>query len=337
MKKSLAVGIFILLSLVLLLFIVGPAAAQDDRRIVITDGFSVDQSAPGHKIPRGAIIRQLKGGVTEVYKSDNSLMLRASDSEAASVPTPSGLAKATHIYIVPSGSEIDRRGNTTNVYENGTLVLKVIDNGDAAIPQYSGWVEQANNWSVSALDNFGANWVVPSNPPNPGTNVVDFLFNAIEPQSGSAIIQPVLEWNQAGSHAWTCRSWYGPVNGNYYASAPINAKSGNAISGTMSYSRSLGWQITCRNNSTRRSTSIRTKALGTSNLAVFSALEGYNIAGNNDVPGTTTFNNMGFKFNNRSINITWNPYVSPPFDTLLTGLNVEIISASKVILHTANN
>jgi hypothetical protein len=309
--------------------------ARDNKSTVVTDGFSVDQSAPGHKIPRGAIIRQLKNGITEVYESDNSLLLRALDSEAAMIPTPSGLAKATHVYIVPSGSDIDRRGNITDVYENGTLILRVFDVGALTVPQYSGWIEQANNWSVSNLDYFGANWVVPSNPPNPGTNVVDFLFNAIEPQSGNAIIQPVLEWNQAGSHGWTCRSWYGPVNGNYYCSAPIKASTGNTISGTMSYSPWLGWQITCRNNSTYQSTSIRTRAIGTNKLAVFSALEGYNVAGNNDVPGNTTFNNMSFKYNQKGVNIVWNPYISS--DTGLTGLKVDIISASKVILRTANN
>ncbi len=335
MRKFLAVSVVFLLIFRLVLSLAGPVVAQDNETTKVTDGFSVDQSAPGHKIPLGSIVRHLENGITEVYKPDNSLMLTARDSDAAMVATPSGLARATYVYVVPSGSEIDRRGNTTEVYENDTLILKVVDFGVLAIPEFTGWIEQANNWSVSSLDYFSANWVVPSNPPSPGSNVVDFLFNAIEPQSGSAIIQSVLEWNQAGSHGWTLRSWYGPVNGNYYCSAPITARTGNSISGVMSYDRRLGWQIICRNNSTFRSTSIRTKAIGTNNLAVFCALEAYNVSGNNDAPGTTTFNSMSFKYNKKNVNITWNPYIDPYSG--LIGLGVEIASASKVILHTANN
>jgi hypothetical protein len=334
MKKLLAVGIVILLGLGLMLSFSGIIVAQDDEYTVITDGFSVDQSGPGHNIPRGAVIHQLKNGITEVYNRDNSLILKASDSEAEMIPTPSGLARATYVYTVPSGCDIESRGNVTDVYQNGSLILRVINAGALTFPQYSGWIEQANNWSVKYLDYFGANWVVPSSPPNQGTSAVDFLFNAIEPQSGTAIIQPVLEWNQAGSHGWTLRSWYGPVGVSYFASAPINASTGNSISGTMSYDRKRGWQITTRNNSTFSSTSIRTKLIGNKNLAVFCALEGYYVTGDSDVPGTTTFDNMNFKYNNQSVNITWNPYIST--GTGLTGLNVEIVSASKVILHTAN-
>jgi hypothetical protein len=58
---------------------------------------------------------------------------------------------------------------------------------------------------------------------------------------------------------------------------------------------------------------------------------------NGDVPGTTTFNNMSLRYNKKNVNITWNPYISLPPDTGLTGLKVEIVSPSKVRLHTANN
>ena len=242
MKKLLMLNVVFLLLIGLILSLAGPVVAQDNEPTKVAGSFSIDQSGPGQKIPRGSIVRHLENGITEVYKRDNSLMMRSLDLEAAMVATPSGLARATHVYVVPSGSEINTRGNTTDVYENNTLILRVIDSGVLAVPQFSGWIEQANNWSVSNLDYFGANWVVPSRPPGPGTDVVDFLFNAIEPQTGSAIIQPVLEWNQAGSGGWTLRSWYGPVNGNYYCSSPVAASSGNSISGVMSYSRLLGCQ-----------------------------------------------------------------------------------------------
>jgi hypothetical protein len=334
MKRILVAGMFLLLMLGLVLSLAGPAIAQENGNSGITGGFSIDQFAPGHKIPRGAIVRQFKNGSTRVYNPDNSLILNASDSASATVPTPVALARATHVFIVPSGSTIETHGNKTEVYENDSLILSVYIDGTLAVPQFSGWVEQANNWSVSNLDNFSANWTVPSNPPGQSTDAVDFLFNAIEPQAGNAIIQPVLEWNQAGTHGWTLRSWYGPVNGNYYCSAPVNASSGNKISGTMSYTSVLGWNITTRNVTTYRSTSIRTNAVKSNNLAVFVALEGYNIDGNIEVPGTSTFNNMVFSYKRKNINIAWQSLVDKTCG--LPGLAVNIFSSSKVVLRTAN-
>jgi len=301
MKRFLTLAVVALLSIVSVLSFTSPAVAQDKDSKGPPSGFSVDQG--DHKIPRGSTIRHLKGGMTEVQGPDNSLVLRTKDSDSSMVHTPSGTVRSTHIFNLPSGSEIENKGNETDVYQDGAVMLKIIDADQITVPQYSGWIEQSCNWSVPNLDYFGANWAVPSNPPSPGADTVDFLFSAIEPNNGSQIMQPVLEWNQSGSQGWTLRSWYGPVNGNYYCSTPVATKAGNSISGVLSYSRS-GWNIVTRNVTTNKSTSIITKSLGTSNLAVFCALEGYNINGNKDVPGDTTFNDMSFKYNNRNLNMT---------------------------------
>jgi hypothetical protein len=330
MKKYFTFATVVLLALVLWLSLAIPALAHDNGPNALTAGFSVDQG--DHKVPRGSVIHHLANGATEVLSPDGSLVTRAKDSESNLVYTPSGLVRASHVFNVPSGSDIERNGNETDVYNNGAVIFKVIDTEIMTAPQYSGWIEQANNWSVSNLDYFGANWLVTSNPPQPGASVVDFLFNAIEPNNGSEIIQPVLEWNQAGSHGWTLRSWYGPVNGNYYCSSPVTASAGNSLSGVLSHSWS-GWSIVTRDVSTNKSTSISTRSIATSRLATFCALEGYNVISDNDVPGTTTFNNMSLKYNNRNVTVTWQKYISA--NTGLTGLNVETISSSKVILDTA--
>jgi hypothetical protein len=243
MKRYFVFVMVVLLTLVLVLSFAIPATAEDSGSKKLTAGFSVDQG--DHTVPRGSVIHDFGNGTTEVLSPDGSLVARAKDSESSLVHTPSGLASATHVFNVPSGSDIERDGNETDVFDNGALIFKVIDSGIMTAPQYSGWIEQANNWSVRNLDYFGANWVVPSNPPGPGASVVDFLFNAIEPNNGSEIIQPVLEWNQAGSNGWTLRSWYGPVNGNYYCSSPVKASVGNSLSGVLSHSRT-GWSIVTR-------------------------------------------------------------------------------------------
>jgi hypothetical protein len=218
------------------------------------------------------------------------------------------------------------------------MILMVVDahKEKQTFPIYTGWIEDSNDWSVDNLDLFGGTWVVPSNPPNPEANVVDFLFNAIENQSGNKILQPVLEWNQAGSGRWTCRAWSGSSSG-YYCSSPINANAGNSIAGAMNYEGGYyGWLITCSNHTTHQSTWITTTILGTSSLAVFCALEGYNIDENDDVPGDTTFDNMAFDYNGNGVDITWVADDDIPPGSGLTGLDVEIFSDSKVKLHTAN-
>jgi hypothetical protein len=331
MKRFFTFGAVALLAIMLALSFAIPAMAQDNGSKGPTGGFSVDQG--DHKVPRGSIIHHLGNGTTEVHGPDGSLVMRVKDSEVTLVQTPSGLVSATHVFNVPSGSDIERHGNETDIYENGNVILRVIDTNTMTAPQYNGWIESAYNWSAGSLDYFGANWVVPTSPPNLSTGAVDFLFNAIEPNNGSEIIQPVLEWNQAGSHGWTLRSWYGPVNGNYYASYPVTARVGNSLSGVLSHSISV-WSIVTRDVSTNQSTSIRTRSVGTNNLAVFCALEGYNVTANNDVPGDTTFNNMSFKYSGRNVNMTWQKFIAA--GTGLTGLGVETISSSQVRLDTAN-
>ena len=78
--------------------------------------------------------------------------------------------------------------------------------------------------------------------------------------------------------------------------------------------------------------------IGTTNLFVMTALEGYSIKGNSDLPGTTTFSNIQFKdVNGNPITINLNPWMSPEAQTLLTGLNVTSPSSSTAILYTDKN
>ncbi len=337
MKNVLRLGIIGLLGLSSVLSYV-PAMAGEGRYEVVRASFNIDRSNTGHDIPEGSTIRHLNTGVTEIYARDGSLVLRARDTDAELVATPGGLRRATFVYNVPSGSHITEAGNATVVSFEGAVILRVIDarTGDITVPAFTGWIEQSNDWTVDYLDHFGGTWVVPSDPPDPGNDVVDFLFTAIENQAGNKILQPVLEWNQSGSGRWTGRAWYGS-SGGYYASSPINASAGNSITGVMdNYGGASGWLISFQNTSTSQSTSITTTILGTSTLAVFTALEGYNIDGNSDVPGDTTFDNMDFEYNANNIDITWNPVDSTPPGSGLTGLDVEIFSDAKVKLHTAN-
>jgi hypothetical protein len=77
--------------------------------------------------------------------------------------------------------------------------------------------------------------------------------------------------------------------------------------------------------------------IGTSDLQIYTALEGYEVNDNTDVPGDTTFSGMTFKdLSLNPVDITWVERVEPDPHYALTGLDVDIISDSQVILRTAN-
>jgi len=331
MKKIQGIGIGLIILIALTTSLAGPAMAQDNYTKIAVP-FSVDQMDGGFQIPSGSTIHHLANGITEVYGPDKSSILKAKDSDSSLIPTPAGLMRATYVYHVPSKSMIDGVGNITKVYQGETVILTVIDdNPEKVVPSYSGWIESSQDWSVDSLDYFYAKWVVPSDPPDPSANVVDFLFNAIEPDDGTKIIQPVLEWNYGGSDRWTGAAWVVWDSGSYRAT-PINASAGNEIWGTMCYDGM--WDVDIYNRSAGGSSFLTTSRLGVDDLAVFCALEGYNIDGNDDVPGDTTFDDMEFKYGESSVDITWVEQIS--WGTGLTGLDVEIFSDAKVKLHTAN-
>jgi hypothetical protein len=332
MKRLFRSALTVLLALAFILLFAQPSLAGDEGPKTSAVGFNVDQG--DHKLPPGSTVRHSADGVTEVKGPNGSLLVRQKDIESEQIYSPFCRVAATHVFSVPSGSKISRKGNETEVSSEGTVILRIIDDQSVATPKFSGWIEQANDWSVSNLEAFAATWKVPSKPPRPGSNVVDFLFNAIEPATGNEIIQPVLEWNQAGSGGWTLRSWYGPVNGNYFASSPVFTTSGHSITGTLSHA-SGGWSIVTRDADARTggSTSLGTDSMGTSSLAVFCALEGYNVAGNKDVPGTTTFSNVSFTGDQT---IVWHSFIDPSTKPYLSGLRVAAQGVSKVILYTAN-
>jgi len=149
----------------------------------------------------------------------------------------------------------------------------------------------------------------------------------------------VLEWNNRGVEEWTGSAWYG-IGDDYYSSTPIDADAGNTIYGTMyslwpNSATPITWTTVFKNNTTGQSTSINTQ-LPTTNLAVFCALEGYELDDDDDVPGDTTFHHMSFKtsLTGSAVDITWNEWIES--GTGLTGLDVDIWSDSTIALKTAN-
>lgn len=313
-----------------------PAGATGFTKV--TQPFSVDEATPGTTIPRGSTVRHLSDGTTVVTGPDDSLVLDARDSDASVVKTPSGPLKATYVFSVPSGADVEANGNVTTVTKDGQTILRVVEDNrqNRTWPGTDYWLEQSNNWNISNLDYYTADWSVPSSPPSPGSSVTDYLFNAIEPQSGGAILQPVLEWNVGGSGRWTGAAWYG-VGGSYYHSTRIDVSVSDSLIGAMDRYGS-SWEINFQDNTSSQTTGLSTSSVGTSSLAVFTVLEGWNVTSDNDLPGDTTFSSMSFEYGGNSVSFSWNSHYDYPSGVTgpPSGLDVQINSQSNVTLNTAN-
>jgi hypothetical protein len=234
-----------IIALIALLMMPMSAAADDGGYTKINKRFTVSPSGNGHQIPQGSIVYHQNDGTTRVFGPNKSLLLKAKNSEAAAVPTPTGPRKATHVIEVPDGSlikEVDEK--KTEVYYNHRLILTTI-NEEAKLPvpqirQSGGWVECGQTlYNTSYPADFSeALWQVPSAPPDPHSDTINFIFNGIENYSArNLLLQPVLEWNYPdwGSQPWTITAWYMSGANQYHSDSHPTVYGGDEIYGAIGY------------------------------------------------------------------------------------------------------
>jgi hypothetical protein len=329
------ISLTIILTIVLVLACAIPAAAQDDGYVKISEPFTVDKSQPGNLVDIGATIHHLANGVTEVYRADKSLKLKARESDASLISTPNGLIKANRLYCVPNGAEIITEGNATKILAEGVLILTILDDTQKqiAVPA-EGWVEKAEDMSVSSLEWWDASWTVPSKPPRNGANDSNYAFYFTGIQTDK-IIQPVLQWNQAQNHKWTIQSWDYFANGA--AVGPwFEVSEGDPIRGQMSWnSNTSQWTISIWKDGSTNKSSIAVCNMGNLNLQAYCTLEAGNIEHDDDLPGSCYFKSMTFKGNGSDI--TWEQGLPGPEFDFLNDMGVGCdADPSHVELYTHN-
>lgn len=87
-----------------------------------------------------------------------------------------------------------------------------------------------------AIKYFQGKWTVPPNPPQSGNQVI-YLWTGLQATDylSYPLIQPVLEWNQHGSHIWEIQSWFCDPNGAFCYQGPWYPTTvGASVTGTMS-------------------------------------------------------------------------------------------------------
>lgn len=301
-----------------------------------------------HEIPSGSIIHHTKDGLTRVYSSDGKQILSAVDSMAKEIATPRGFRPATFVSQVPSGSHVIHQDNATYVFRNGDLILTVLCdqpyeyNGSLQKNEYmdvggfNGWIEYAYK-NIPQITQFDAYWKAPTCPPSSEFAEPVFLFNGIRTPDETAIVQPVLEYNQpiTGQY-WTGCCWALEDGMQDIHSDRITITTGDTLKGELHWSSTYGqWYIQISDITTGEAEYLWSNYVPTTNVQVDVTLEGWNIDDDSDVPGDTRFYNMVYKNNGNPISVTLYRYISS--SAPLTGLGVEFVSnPTEVILHTAN-
>lgn len=285
-------------------------------------------------IPFGAYIIH-ENGKTLIYGKHHELIANVSDYDVQEVFVPGkGRVPATHVYQVPSGAYVYRKRGAIEVIYNGDVLLTIINknkNGvninkkdrPTFIPGFNGWIEDAEDWYVSEITWFSAYWDVPNSPSTTSSTI--FLFPAIEPSDGSAIIQPVLEWNNRGAPKWTIASWWVSGNDALY-STPLDVSVGDTIYGVMDWHENLAmWSIETCDETTNKCTTLYTDIFDPLGNAVFVTLEGYNVKDKADLPGDTYFYQVQTYNSNGEFYPDWEPWVSQEAQQVIgDGLEVNI-------------
>lgn len=191
------------------------------------------------------------------------------------------------------------------------------------------WIVSESTTTGTSYGELSATWTVPPAPTYYDSQKIIF-FPGLEDTSNTAwILQPVLNWNNDFTEAWSVASWNADTS-SAYESSPIAVYSGDTILGTVKSTCSAGtlscasWNVTTTDQSLGKSTTLsNTTSHGlTFNWAFGGVLEVYSVASCYDYPATQsqsqTFNNVTLYDDNFHVisnpawsTSLWNPSGSP--------------------------
>lgn len=191
---------------------------DQQKGVKISEEFSVDATETYSRIPEGGIIQFNSDGVTRVFSAKGEQVLDVKDSDAQLVMTPSGkMIPKTHIFSVPEYVIVYNSGNRDYYIRDGKILF-VKDFGEmqeekTISPASIGntWVAYAESDSITNPTLLTSQWIVPHSP----TDSINILFNGLEPNDGSYIVQPVVAFNYiehnddgiSWENHWTGASW----------------------------------------------------------------------------------------------------------------------------------
>ncbi|KAJ7685958.1 hypothetical protein B0H17DRAFT_1204640 [Mycena rosella] len=246
--------------------------------------------------------------------------------------TPGGFRVAANIHQIPSGGSLAHVGSEVHVFSaNGTVVHKVTPAATkvkaAVSPEATGWVAYASwlNTGSSPISSFTTTWKVPAVPAaNHGQTV--FLFNSIEPNSGDAILQPVLQFGPSaagGGSFWALATWY-LVGDQTFFTTPVRTTAGSTLNGVITLTSSSG-SLFNYNSAFSNVAGTTLTVTGAAQLTwATETLEAYAVTSASDYPtGSTVFSGINLKLASGAVpTVAWS-HVSDTADGLTTTVNTN--------------
>ena len=129
------------------------------------------------------------------------------------VLTPGGYRDRSLVHHIPPGHVLDFADGRMVMTDLKTNISQEIPPSEAKGPTLGdGWISFTSwrNTASTPLTQFTSGWQVPQAPTTQNGQTI-FLFNAIQPPPGNAILQPVLQWGSSaagGGPYWSLASWY---------------------------------------------------------------------------------------------------------------------------------
>ena len=248
-----------------------------------------------------------------------STPLVAQDAAQAStkVLTPVGYRDRAHVHQIPPGYDLVRMSDGHMRAENAATGNYIdfadsIDT-DAKVPfTDNGWITYASwlNRTGTPVSSFTTTWTVPPAPLTYDDQTL-FQFNSIEPNSGNAILQPVLQYGPSaagGAGYWAVASWYVTGNNAYFSSlVPVSA--GQSLTGVIKLSSHTG----TRYNYTCAFTGISGTNFSMKNIAQLTwcteTLEVYGVDQCSEFPNTAYSQMSGIKLltGTKTPSVNWSP------------------------------
>jgi hypothetical protein len=160
------------------------------------------------------------------------------------------------------------------------------------------------------------------------------LFNSIEPASGNAILQPVLQYGPSaagGGGYWAIASWY-LVGGQTYHTSPIQVSVGKSLDGIITLTSTSGSSYNYVTSFSNVAGTTLT-ATGAAQLVwATETLESYSVTSSSDYPtGSTVFSAINLKTSSGTPSVTWGP-VSDTADGLITTVNTQGATNAKITI-----
>ncbi|KAJ7839701.1 hypothetical protein B0H14DRAFT_1066269 [Mycena olivaceomarginata] len=258
------------------------------------------------------------------------------------VLAPGGYRANTNLHEIPAGGSLAHVGTDIHIIAaNGTVVQKVTAGTPTKVkaavsPLETGWVAYASwlNTGSSAISSFTTSWKVPPVPTaNHGQTV--FLFNSIEPNSGTAILQPVLQYGPSaagGGAFWAVASWY-LDSSNTFFTTPVRTTAGTTLNGIITLTSSSGSSF----NYNTQFTGISGTSLSITGAAQLTwateTLEAYGVTTISDYPaGSTVFSGINLKLASGAVpSVSWS-HVNDAADGLTTTINTNGATNAQVTI-----